>query len=108
MRQSLSAPGQRWDNAVAESFWATIKEELVHRHPWPTRVRARQAIFEFIEVFYNRQAAALQPGLPEPSRVRGPSARAERNGRCRIIKCVRQIGVSARSPRAGGGPCWWS
>ena len=55
MRQSLSAPGQCWDNAVAESFWATLKEELLHRHPWPTRAGARQAIFEFIEVFYNRQ-----------------------------------------------------
>jgi len=55
MRQSLAAPGQCWDNAVAESFWSTLKEELVYRHPRATRTRARQAIFEFIEVFYNRQ-----------------------------------------------------
>jgi putative transposase len=53
--QSLSRPGQCWDNAVAESFFATLKEELVHRRTLPTRAAARRAIFEFIEVFYNRE-----------------------------------------------------
>ncbi len=52
--QSLSRPRQCWDNAVAESFFATLKEELVHRQTLPTRAGARRAIFEFIEVFYNR------------------------------------------------------
>jgi len=52
--QSLSRRGQCWDNAVAESFFATLKEELVHRQTLPTRAAARRAIFEFIEVFYNR------------------------------------------------------
>jgi putative transposase len=52
--QSLSRPRQCWDNAVAESFFATLKEELVHRQTLPTRAAARRAIFEFIEVFYNR------------------------------------------------------
>ena len=42
-------------NAVAESFFATLKEELVHRQTYPTRAAARAAIFEFIEVFYNRR-----------------------------------------------------
>ena len=54
IRRSLSRPGQCWDNAVAESFFATVKTELVHLHAWPTRAQARNAIFEFIEVFYNR------------------------------------------------------
>ena len=54
IRQSLSRPGQCWDNAVAESFFATLKTELVHMHAWPTRAQARNAIFEFMEVFYNR------------------------------------------------------
>jgi putative transposase len=53
--QSLSRPRQCWDNAVAESFFATLKTELVHLHTWPTRARARAAIFEFVEVFYNRR-----------------------------------------------------
>jgi transposase InsO family protein len=53
--QSLSRPGQCWDNAVAESWFSTLKEELIYRHAWPTRNQARRAIFEFIEVFYNRE-----------------------------------------------------
>ena len=55
MTQSLSRPGQCWDNAVAESWFSTLKEELIYRQAWPTRVQARRAIFEFIEVFYNRE-----------------------------------------------------
>lgn len=43
------------DNAVAESFFATLKEELLYRRSWPTRTAAKRAIFEYIEVFYNRQ-----------------------------------------------------
>lgn len=53
--QSLSRPGQCWDNAVAESFFATLKEELLHRSGWPTRAGVQRAIFEYVEVFYNRQ-----------------------------------------------------
>jgi len=53
--QSLSRPGQCWDNAVAESFFSTLKEELIYRGSWPTRAAARRAIFEYVEVFYNRQ-----------------------------------------------------
>lgn len=67
MRQSLSAPGQCWDNAVAESFWSTLKEELVHLHAWPTRAGARHAIFEFIEVFYNRQRLHSSLGYLSPA-----------------------------------------
>lgn len=55
VQQSLSRPAQCWDNAVAESFFATLKLELIYQHAWPTRAAARHAIFEFIEVFYNQQ-----------------------------------------------------
>ncbi len=55
IRQSLSRPRQVWDNAVMESFYSTLKVELIHRHAWSTRTQARQAIFEWVEVFYNRQ-----------------------------------------------------
>jgi putative transposase len=55
LRQSLSRPRQVWDNAVIEAFYSTLKTELVHRHAWPTRAEARRAIFQFVEVFYNRQ-----------------------------------------------------
>jgi transposase InsO family protein len=53
--QSLARPGQCWDNAVAESFFSTLKEELLYRGVWPTRAAARRAIFEYVEVFYNHQ-----------------------------------------------------
>lgn len=55
IRQSLSRPRQVWDNAVVESFYSTLKVELIYRHAWPTRTQARQAVFEFVEMFYNRQ-----------------------------------------------------
>lgn len=53
--QSLSRPRQCWDNAVAESFFATLKLELIDRQSWATRAQVRRAVFEFVEVFYNRK-----------------------------------------------------
>jgi putative transposase len=47
-RQSVGHPGTCWDNAVAESFFATLKNELIYRHSWPTRHQAELAVFEFI------------------------------------------------------------
>ena len=55
MIQSLSRPRQCWDNAVAESFFASLKEELIHRRSWATRAQARTAIVDYIEVFFNRR-----------------------------------------------------
>ena len=65
--QSLSRPGQCWDNAVAESFFATLKTELISRHAWPTRAAVRAAVFEFIEVFYNRQRLHSALGYRSPA-----------------------------------------
>ncbi|MDG4833999.1 IS3 family transposase [Solwaraspora sp. WMMD1047] len=50
---SVGARGQCWDNAVAESFFATIKTELLDRRAWPTRAAARAAIFDWTEGWYN-------------------------------------------------------
>jgi putative transposase len=44
-----------FDNAACESFFATLKTELVHTRTWPTRQAARTAIYEYLEVFYNRR-----------------------------------------------------
>ncbi|HEY1688801.1 MAG TPA: IS3 family transposase [Solirubrobacteraceae bacterium] len=52
---SMGSKGDAYDNAVAESFFATVKKELVHRQPWPTRRELGAAVFEYIEAFYNRQ-----------------------------------------------------
>jgi transposase InsO family protein len=54
LRHSIGRPGTCWDNAVAESFFATLKNELIYLHVWPTRQSARTAIFAFIEGWYNR------------------------------------------------------
>lgn len=51
---SMSRKGNCWDNAPMESFFATLKKELVHHEDYLTRVQARQSLFEYIEVFYNR------------------------------------------------------
>lgn len=55
MRSSMSRTGDCWDNAVAESFFSTLKNELICGHVYANRDQARSAIFEYIEVFYNRQ-----------------------------------------------------
>ena len=51
---SMSRRANCYDNAVAESFFATLRWELLDRQPWATRAAARSAIFEYIEVWYNR------------------------------------------------------
>jgi transposase InsO family protein len=52
---SMSRKGNCYDNAAMESFWSTLKHELIYRRHFKTRAEARQAIFDFIEVFYNRR-----------------------------------------------------
>lgn len=51
---SLGAPGTAYDNALAEAFFASLETELIDRSTWTTHVSARLAVFEWIEVFYNR------------------------------------------------------
>lgn len=55
MKPSMSRKGDCWDNAVAESFFATLEFELIEQQVFRSRAVAKMAIFEFIEVFYNRQ-----------------------------------------------------
>jgi putative transposase len=63
---SMSRRGNCWDNAVAESFFATIKVELVHDATWATRAAARAELFEYIEVFYNGQRRHSSLGYLSP------------------------------------------
>ena len=63
---SMSRKGNCWDNAVAESFFATVKTELVYRRRFATRAEAREAIFDFIEVFYNRRRRHSTLGYVSP------------------------------------------
>jgi putative transposase len=73
---SMGSVADAYDNSVAESFVSTLKRELIHRHSWPRRQRARTAIFEYIEGFYNtrRRHSALgrlSPSGYEEARLRG-------------------------------------
>ena len=67
MVQSLSRPRQCWDNAVAESFFSSLKEELIHRQSWATRAQARRAIVDYIEVFFNRRRLHSSLGYLSPA-----------------------------------------
>jgi putative transposase len=66
MEVSMSGKGDCWDNAVMESFWATLKTELVHQEHYSTREQARGSIFEYIEVFYNRKRLHSSLGYKSP------------------------------------------
>jgi transposase InsO family protein len=52
---SMSRRANCYDNAVMESFWSTLKLELIYRETWQTHAQSRQAVFDYIETFYNRQ-----------------------------------------------------
>lgn len=67
VRLSVGRTGQCWDNAVAESFFATIKTELLDRQPWPTKAEAHQAIFSYIEGWYNTRRRHSSLGYLSPS-----------------------------------------
>jgi transposase InsO family protein len=63
---SMSRPGNAYDNAPVESFFATLKSELLYHRHFQTRDQARRAIFEYIEVFYNRQRLHSALGYRSP------------------------------------------
>lgn len=63
---SMSGRGNCYDNAMMESFFATLKTELVHQEDYPTRQVAQQSIFEYIEVFYNRKRLHSSLGYISP------------------------------------------
>ena len=64
---SMSRKADCWDNAVVESFFATLKKELIHRRPWPSIRAARTAIAEYVEVFYNRKRRHSTLGYVSPA-----------------------------------------
>jgi putative transposase len=64
--RSMGSRGDCWDNAVAESFFATLKKELIRRQSWPTRADLRQAVFEYVEIFYNATRRHSTLGMLSP------------------------------------------
>jgi transposase InsO family protein len=67
VRPSVGRTGICYDNAVAESFFATIKKELIHVRPWPTIDKLRTAVFEYIESYYNRRRRHSTIGYDTPT-----------------------------------------
>ncbi len=72
VRPSVGATGVCWDNFATESFFGTLKNELVYRETYPSRRAARTAITEYIEVFYNRQRLHYTLGYHTPEHVEHP------------------------------------
>jgi putative transposase len=66
VRTSVGRTGVCWDNAAAESFFAALKNEMYYRHTFATRARARFAVAEYIEVFYNRRRLHSTLGYRTP------------------------------------------
>ena len=64
---SMSRRGNCFDNAPVESFFGTLKQELVHRRRFATREAARREVFEYIEVWYNRQRRHSSLGYVRPA-----------------------------------------
>ena len=63
---SMGSRGDAYDNAVAETFFATLKKELLNRRTWPDRLELQSAVFEYIEAFYNRQRRHSTLGMLSP------------------------------------------
>jgi len=98
-----SWPSTRWSSRCRgpgnvgtqwrESFFSSLKLELIHRQSWATRAQARRAIFDYIEVFFNRRRP-LVVGLPLPRRLRSPKDPPPQGGSGRIIKVSGEPGQS--------------
>jgi transposase InsO family protein len=71
---SMGSRGDAYDNAVAESFFATLKKELIHRQSWPTKRELGSAVFEYIEAFYNRDRRHSTLGMLSPAEYETLSA----------------------------------
>lgn len=67
MRVSMSRKGNCYDNAPVESFWGTLKTELVHHRKYLTRLEAVREISEYIDLFYNRQRRQARLGYVSPA-----------------------------------------
>ena len=63
----MGSRGDCFDNAVAESFFATLKKELIHGRSWPTKAELRTEVFEYIEVFFNRRRRHSTLGFLSPA-----------------------------------------
>ena len=90
--RSMGSKGDCYDNAVAESLFATLKKELVHRRSWPTRRELTSEVFEYIEAFYNRTRRHSTLGYLSP---------ADYENRTLIDRRCQSRRFAARIPQSG-------
>ena len=97
---SMSRRANCWDNAVAESFFASLKVELVYPNQWRTRAEARSAIFEYLESFYNRRRQHSALGYRSPVEFEDQMKQLEERTQTRaelfLIKKARQKTANPR------------
>jgi putative transposase len=75
---SMGSRGDCFDNAVLESFHASLKKDLIHRRSWPTKAEARTAVFDYIEAFYNRRRRHSTLGMLSPVQFETSTLRTDR------------------------------
>ena len=93
--QSMSRKGECWDNAPTETFFSTLKRELCGDRAFATRAEARGAIFEYLEIFYNRVRLHSTNGYLTPAEYEGQAERWQHE----------QVGVRAKTLRKEGRGC---
>ena len=107
---SMSRKGNCWDNAMMESFFATLKKERIYHESYATREEARQSVFEYIELFYNTRVVTLPWAISARSSLskRQRSLTMENkttSPRTRILLVSRvQDGEAVRHPKRGCDP----
>ena len=93
----MSRRGDCYDNAVVESFFGTVKQELVHEASWGSTVDARASIHEYIEVFYNRQRLHSSLGYRTPAEV-------DQAAQQRLDTSPQVMSLLPRTPSSTGAP----
>jgi Integrase core domain len=99
IRVSMGSKGDAYDNAVAESFFASLEKDLLRRDSFPTRQEARTAVFDYIETFYNPIRLHSMLDYPVTGRVR--ENETERRTSSLVTACPPKRGRSISSPGAG-------
>lgn len=102
----MGRSGTPADNAVVESFFATLQTELLDRRTWPTKASLRTAIFEYIEVLYNRIRRHSTLDYLSPTSSRGGTTRHKPQApNCPQKRGHSRVGAQRRSQ---GRPAWYA
>jgi transposase InsO family protein len=108
---SMGSKGDCYDNAVAESFFATLKKELVHRRTWPTCRELTSEVFEYIEAFYNNSRRHSTLGYLSPAvfeEVALPTNNKNTKLPAKAQPCPERRGNSTRRSSDSSRCCWCS